>query len=291
MWGRERREGGTRHAGGGCVFALLRPRGSFGLIKPACAAYHGPLSSKQSQSVKQPLNSRQPAAATTRGRPKRTDAMIKARRSQICTAAIERFCSDGYRATTMQSIADTAGMSVGLIYDYFRDKEDLLIFSMNDVLDAYVREVRVAITDKTDPYEQFVAAVHAFGRVVDERRRAWLIAYREFHGLSAAQRKQILDRDIATTKLIEDRIVACVQAGLFHPVDAQMLTYHILLLVHGWALSAWRLPRMTCQAYIDSGLAILLKPVLIGEGPRPERHEQPTAQGSAVIASALGLQD
>jgi len=187
--------------------------------------------------------------------------MIAARRNQICKAAIERFSNDGYRATTMQSIADTADMSVGQIYDYFRDKEELLVASMNDVLDAYVREVPVAISSSADPFEQFVAAVHGFGRVVDERRQAWLIGYREFHVLSARQRKQIIDRDIATTKLIEDRVIACVRTGLFHPVDARMLTYQILLLIHGWALSAWRLPRMTVQTYIDSGLSILLKPV------------------------------
>jgi AcrR family transcriptional regulator len=187
--------------------------------------------------------------------------MIEARRNQICKAAIERFSNDGYHATTMQSIADTADMSVGLIYDYFRDKEELLIASMNDVLDAYVREVPVAISSKADPFAQFMAAIHSFGRVVDERRQAWLIGYREFHVLSSRQRKQITDRDVATTKLIEDKIIACVQSGLFHSVDTQMLTYQILLLIHGWALSAWRLPRMTLQKYINSGLSILLKPV------------------------------
>ncbi|WP_395715132.1 TetR/AcrR family transcriptional regulator [Reyranella sp.] len=187
--------------------------------------------------------------------------MIEARRSRICKAAIERFANDGYRATTMQSIADTAKMSVGQIYDYFHDKEDLLVASMNDVLDAYGREVPVAVSGKSDPFEQFTAAVHAFARVVNERRQAWLIGYREFHVLSSRQRKQILDKDVATTKLIEDRIVACMKAGLFHPVEARMLTYQILLLIQGWALSAWRLPRMTWRDYIDSGLSILLKPV------------------------------
>lgn len=200
--------------------------------------------------------------------------MIEARRNQICRAAIERFSSDGYHAATMQSIAATADMSVGLIYDYFRDKEELLVASMNDVLDAYAREVPVAISGKTDPFAQFLAAVHGFARVVDERRQAWLIGYREFHVLSARQRKQITDRDVATTKLIEDKIIACVRAGLFHPIDARILTYQILLLIHGWALSAWRLPRMTLQKYIDSGLSILLKPVQAEESTRIELESE-----------------
>ena len=232
------------------------------LQRVARAAYfRRPLSKAEPQRVKRSANPSSGSDAPLRGRPKRTDAMIEARRTQICRAAIERFGSDGYRATTMQSIAETANLSVGLIYDYFRDKEDLLVASMNDVLDAYVREVSVAVSSKSDPFEQFVAAVYGFGRVVNERRQAWLIGYREFHVLSARQRKQIVDKDLATTRLIEDRIVACVRAGLFHPVEPRMLTYQILLLIHGWALSAWRLPRMTWQGYIDSGLSILLKPV------------------------------
>ncbi len=194
--------------------------------------------------------------------------MIEARRSQICKAAVERFSADGYRATTMQSIADTAGMSVGLIYEFFRDKEDLLIFSMNDVLDAYVRDVPLAVSKHADLFGQFIAAVHGFSRVVDEKRKAWLIGYRELHLLPDAQRQRILEKDTATTKLIEDRITACIRGGVFHPVDAQMLTYQILLLMHGWALSAWRLPRMTCRDYVDRGLSILLQPVLIGDASR-----------------------
>lgn len=171
----------------------------------------------------------------------------------------------------MQSIADTAKMSVGLIYDYFHDKEDLLISSINDVLDAYVREVGAAISNKQDPYDQFIAAVHSFGRVVDERRQVWLICYREFHELSATHRKQILDRDIATTKLLEERIVACINADIFLPVDTQMLAYQIILLVHGWALSAWRLENMTCQHYIDRGLSVLLRPVMTNKCLRIEQ--------------------
>ncbi|WP_374630682.1 TetR/AcrR family transcriptional regulator [Ferrovibrio sp.] len=225
--------------------------------------------------MKRPTSSRKASASPPRGRPKRSAELIEARRSQICAAAIERFSRDGYHTTTMQSIADDAGMSVGLIYSYFRDKEDLLIYAMNDVLDAYVREVPIAIASKTNPLDQFIAAVHGFGRVVDERRPAWLIGYRESHMLSPEARREILQKDVATTKLIEDRIRACIKAELFHPIDTQMLTYQSLLLVHGWALAAWRLPRMTCRRYIDRGLSILLKPILVdGNYPQIDWNEQ-----------------
>lgn len=197
----------------------------------------------------------------SRGRPRRTEAMIRARRSMILEAAIKRFSNDGYAVTTMQGIASTAGLSVGLIYDYFLDKEDLLVFAMDDVLDAYAREVPKAISSETDPYRQFLTAVHTFGKVVAEKRNSWLIAYREFNMLSEEKRESVLERDIGTTKLIEDRIKACIKAGEFYPVDSQFLTYQIILLIHGWALSAWRLPNMTCQTYIDRGLVILLNSV------------------------------
>lgn len=47
------------------------------------------------------------------------------RRRAITTAALELFVSKGYRATTTREICRDAGISMGTLYHYFRDKEEL----------------------------------------------------------------------------------------------------------------------------------------------------------------------
>jgi AcrR family transcriptional regulator len=47
------------------------------------------------------------------------------RRRAITTAALELFVSKGYRATTTREICRDARISMGTLYHYFRDKEEL----------------------------------------------------------------------------------------------------------------------------------------------------------------------
>ena len=46
---------------------------------------------------------------------------------RIRTVAVRVFAEKGFHRTRMQDIADEAGIAVGSIYNYFRDKDDLLL--------------------------------------------------------------------------------------------------------------------------------------------------------------------
>jgi TetR/AcrR family fatty acid metabolism transcriptional regulator len=48
------------------------------------------------------------------------------RREQIRLAAVDVIAKGGFYETTIQEIADTAEVSVGTIYNYFRSKEEIL---------------------------------------------------------------------------------------------------------------------------------------------------------------------
>jgi AcrR family transcriptional regulator len=52
----------------------------------------------------------------------------KARRTReaILAAAYERFGTYGYQRTTVADVAEAAGVSVGTVYQYFRDRSDLV---------------------------------------------------------------------------------------------------------------------------------------------------------------------
>jgi len=48
------------------------------------------------------------------------------RRNLIMRVALELFASNGYHGTTISNIARNAGISKGLLYNYFNSKEDLI---------------------------------------------------------------------------------------------------------------------------------------------------------------------
>lgn len=51
---------------------------------------------------------------------------LESRRQQILAAAQTCFARKGFHQTTMQDISQTAGISVGLIYRYFQNKEQVI---------------------------------------------------------------------------------------------------------------------------------------------------------------------
>jgi len=58
---------------------------------------------------------------------KRKERITKARRRQILRAAISVFSARGYGESTMADVAEAAGVGVGTLYNYYKNKRDLLI--------------------------------------------------------------------------------------------------------------------------------------------------------------------
>jgi AcrR family transcriptional regulator len=56
------------------------------------------------------------------------------RRKEICAAALELFSSKGFHETTMEEVANAAGVAKGTIYLYFESKEHLLLALKRDFM-------------------------------------------------------------------------------------------------------------------------------------------------------------
>jgi TetR/AcrR family transcriptional regulator, cholesterol catabolism regulator len=67
--------------------------------------------------------------------------LVGERRAQILRAAIKLFSDTGFEPTTIQKIAKEAGVSIGLIYQYFGDKDDILFLSLKLVIENYQTEI------------------------------------------------------------------------------------------------------------------------------------------------------
>lgn len=72
----------------------------------------------------------------------------KQRKKEILTTAKTLFFSQGFKNTSMSHIAEKAGMSKGLIYHYFKNKDELLL-SFYDEGMKYLQELKKT----SDPYK------------------------------------------------------------------------------------------------------------------------------------------
>jgi len=119
------------------------------------------------------------------------------RREQILSVALDVFAAAGYHDTTLDDVAERAGISKALIYEHFDSKREL----HDALLERYVRELleRVvgAIAELGDHEARLRAGVDAFLRFVEERRDAWRFVFRNFADPEIAESVTRLREEIA----------------------------------------------------------------------------------------------
>jgi len=71
----------------------------------------------------------------------------------ITTAAREVFAAKGYRGTTVREIAQLVGVTVGVIYAYFKNKESLYLAALQEEMTLYQSRVR---TLEEEDHEQAI---------------------------------------------------------------------------------------------------------------------------------------
>lgn len=97
-------------------------------------------------------------------------------RNRILETALELFARQGYENTTVRSIAQKAGISQGLMYNYFENKEDLLraIFQrgMADVRESF-RQAEEAAT----PAGQLANLIRGSMEIIGRNRDFWRLLH------------------------------------------------------------------------------------------------------------------
>ena len=98
--------------------------------------------------------------------------LVEERRGQILRAAVKLFSDKGYYTTTISQIAREAGVSTGLIYQYFGDKDDILLLSLKLVLETYEKEIPPRLEGIKHPLDRLCMALWAYCTIVDGLREA-----------------------------------------------------------------------------------------------------------------------
>jgi AcrR family transcriptional regulator len=73
---------------------------------------------------------------------------------QIIEAAGRRFRYYGIAKTTMQEIAADAGVAVGTLYLYFKNKDDLVVACAGEFAERHRREIEEVLASKAAPAEK-----------------------------------------------------------------------------------------------------------------------------------------
>ena len=185
------------------------------------------------------------------------------RRSQIVDAATTLLSSQGYHQMSVNELAREAGISVGTVYQYVKNKQDILLLVMRDILEAYRHNVPRAMEGFDDPLDRLSSGFGAYCRVVDSRRAGTILAYRESSTLAKEALDEMKSLEEETTGLLVTCLRECVEAGILHEHDSDTLAWDLMMLAHMWSLKHWHFgSRMSIDEYARLQFAVVVSAII-----------------------------
>ncbi|MBL8209121.1 MAG: TetR/AcrR family transcriptional regulator [Bryobacterales bacterium] len=149
------------------------------------------------------------------GRTKK-DVLQEFRTAEILEAARRVFARNGYNETTVDQIAEEAGVAKGTVYLYFSSKHDLFCAAMRSGLNDLYERAQLEITAADTTADRLRAFIGARLRYCSENRDFFRIYYTEFaslkvrRGASQPEFQDLYDQQLA---VLESLLAAGIRGG------------------------------------------------------------------------------
>lgn len=107
--------------------------------------------------------------------PRASAAHASEMRDRILDGAHHAMLHHGYRGATMPEIAAQAGVSVGLLYRYFENKEELYLEMCQTVTEAQLDELAKQLAAIPDPRDRLASAIGMYVESLEAERWGTII--------------------------------------------------------------------------------------------------------------------
>jgi AcrR family transcriptional regulator len=156
------------------------------------------------------------------------DAMPRARmaaadrRAGILDAARGAFAERGFHETSLDAVAERAGVSKALLYEHFASKRELYVAMLEMHVHELVERISGAVAGAEPGEPRMRAGLEAFFGFVEERRGAWRIMFRNADDPDVAVRLERL-RDEVAAAIVQLMSEEASNKGLDFPRLPQMV--------------------------------------------------------------------
>jgi AcrR family transcriptional regulator len=147
-------------------------------------------------------------------------------KKKIINAAMAVFSKQGYAKANIREIARTAGISVGGVYLYFRNKEELYLSLIKERIEDLVRKTELIAEPTKSPTKALTDFLRLHLDYASKHREQILLHIRE-HGFTFGMetKKQFFR---SQRKLIERILVNGIRAGEFRRCDTKEMANIIM---------------------------------------------------------------
>ncbi len=151
------------------------------------------------------------------------------RRRQLLDVALELFAARGYHTTSMNDIAEAAGVTKPVLYQHFRSKRALYLELLEDVGGRLRDVIGKATSEAPNPREQVQAGFLAYFTFVSEQRTAFQLLF----GGGSRRDLQFADAVRSVEQSIAESIAALIDVEGLEPDRRRLLAHGIVGLAEG----------------------------------------------------------
>jgi AcrR family transcriptional regulator len=134
-----------------------------------------------------------------------------ARRSQLLEVALDRFAANGYHDTSMEEIADAAGVTKPVLYQHFSSKRKLYLELLEGVGQELLDLVVAGAAAEENPYQRLLGGFRAYFKFVSERASAFQLVF----GTGARRVDEFSD----TVREVEDALASNIAEFIDADID------------------------------------------------------------------------
>jgi len=212
-----------------------------------------------------------------------TKSLLEKRREQIEITSVALFSERGYFQTTIEDISNKIGVGKGLIYRYFKDKNDVLFCALRAVLEKYKKENVLDLLGTLGPLAALRRILSINCSLAQQHTQEVILAYRSTTDLMPEQRQQIKAVESEIVEEIRQCLEACIAEGLMRPLDVKIMAYQYVMFGHTWALKHWALSKdFTATEFVAVGEDLLIEPFLTAKGRKQFNVIKSAPAGSQI---------
>jgi AcrR family transcriptional regulator len=136
------------------------------------------------------------------------------KRANIERGVVEVVARKGLHATTIQDIAHAAGVSVGLLYRYWKGRDELARDVYRDLLLALLARFEQAVAGERRTHDRLRALIRAFFRFADQEPTLLRFLLLTQHDLS-----QLVPREQGAFAILHKHIATGIAEGVYRRMD------------------------------------------------------------------------
>jgi len=149
-----------------------------------------------------------------------TDDELEKQRHKIYHKFVKLFLKKGFQETTMREIADAAGLGKSTLYDYFKSKDEILIYFFEDQLREMTQEAQKIAMQNLSADGRLRQIMEKYLESLQANKNLFLKLLQESQRLKPKSQKQVQAKRFAYQDLIRALIDEGINEGVFRKVNS-----------------------------------------------------------------------